>query len=713
MKKTLFLAGVLTAGALAAQQPTLEFSEAFYVVKENGSAVAPELVLSGPATDTIFYTVSLNAVGNASGTDFTFTSLTDTLLPAATGPVSLPIPILNNATAENDRFFVLEVAIASGATSGDATCTIFIQDDDQVAPTRSKELDLELVTSYLVDANGSAEIVAYDSASQRLFVLNSTATAVEILNFSNPRSISSIATVDMSSQGLGATSVAVHNGLVAATIDAGPTANGKVVFMDTAGTILNTLTVGNLPDMVTFTPNGQYVLTANEGQPESNYTSDPEGSISIIDLSAGVANLTQADVTTATFTAFNSQEAALKSAGVRIFGLNATVAQAVEPEYIVVSPNPQKAWVTLQENNAVAEIDLTTKTITAINALGTKDHSVAANSLDASDRSDSIVMTTYPIRGMYMPDAMGLFTVNGQDYLVTANEGDQREYGVIDEDVAIRDASYVLDPTVFPEGDILKQNHHLGRLAVSPYSGDTDNDGDFDEIHVFGARSFSIWNATTGALIFDSGDDFERVTATDPIYGSLFNASNSNNTFKNRSDNKGPEPEGVAMADINGTPYAFITLERTGGMMVYNVANPAAPVLVDYVNSRDLGPDEGGDLGPEGIIYIGANQSPSDTALVVIANEVSATISVWAVKNVISSIGMEEAQQAQTLQAYPNPTATGLLRLSAPATYVVYNMAGQQVAQGQQTQVVDLTGSPAGAYLLLAEGGQYVRIMLQ
>ena len=293
------------------------------------------------------------------------------------------------------------------------------------------------------------------------------------------------------------------------------------------------------------------------------------------------------------------------------------------------------------------------------------------------------------------------------------NEGDQREYGVIDEDVAIRDASYVLDPTVFPEGDILKQNHHLGRLAVSPYSGDTDNDGDFDEIHVFEARSFSIWNATTGALVFDSGDDFERVTATDPIYGSLFNASNSNNTFKNRSDNKGPEPEGVAMADINGTPYAFITLERTGGMMVYNVANPAAPVLVDYVNSRDLGPDEGGDLGPEGIIYIGANQSPSDTALVVIANEISATISVWAVKNVTSSIGMEEAQQAQTLQAYPNPTATGVIRLSAPATYVVYNMAGQQVAQGQQTHVIDLTGSPAGAYLLLAEGGQFVRIMLQ
>jgi hypothetical protein len=402
----------------------------------------------------------------------------------------------------------------------------------------------------------------------------------------------------------------------------------------------------------------------------------------------------------------------LKAAGVRIFGLNSSVAQDVEPEYIAVAADNQTAWVTLQENNAVATIDLVTKTITAITPLGTKDHSLAGHGLDASDRSDSIVMANYPIRGMYMPDAMAVYTVNGVDYLVTANEGDQREYGVIDEDVIIGDAGYVLDPTTFPDAALLKQQHLLGRLAASPYSGDTDNDGDFDEIHVFGSRSFSIWNAATGALVYDSGDDFERVTATDPIFGSLFNASNSNNNFKNRSDNKGPEPEGVTVAAINNNMYAFITLERTGGMMVYNITNPTAPVLVDYVNSRDLGPNDGGDLGPEGIIYISAEQSPTDTALVVIANEVSATLSVYSLNNVVSGIGLQDAPTTKELTAYPNPTRHGKVTLSENISFAVYGINGQLVARGENTNTLDLSGQPTGLYLLIANDGRSLKLMV-
>jgi hypothetical protein len=672
------------------------------------------LDLSNTTTDTIFYAVALSNLGTAvAGTDFTFSGFNDTILPNTAGPISLTIPLINNGTAQEDRFFIVTLGNISGANAGTlSSSTVFILDDDQVAPARTKELDIALATSYLVDGNGSAEIVAYDSASQRLFVLNSTATKVEILNFSNPKNISSIASVDMTSYGQGATSVAVHNGIVAATIDGGVAANGKVVFMDINGTILNNLTVGNLPDMVTFTPNGQYVLTANEGQPDNNYLSDPEGSVSIIDISGGVANVTQSNVTTADFTSFNAQLNSLKAAGVRIFGLNSSVAQDVEPEYIAVAADNQTAWVTLQENNAVATIDLVTKTITAITPLGTKDHSLAGQGLDASDRSDSIVMANYPIRGMYMPDAMAVYTVNGVDYLVTANEGDQREYGVIDEDVTIGAAGYVLDPTTFPDAALLKQQHLLGRLAASPYSGDTDNDGDFDEIHVFGSRSFSIWNAATGVLVFDSGDDFERVTATDPIFGSLFNASNSNNNFKNRSDNKGPEPEGVAVAEINNNVYAFITLERTGGMMVYNITNPTAPVLVDYVNSRDLGPNDGGDLGPEGIIYISAEQSPTDTALVVIANEVSATLSVYSLNNVVSGIGLNDAPTVKVLSAYPNPTRQGKVVLSENISFAVYGLNGQLVARGENTNTLDLSGQPAGLYLLIATDGRSLKLMV-
>lgn len=467
--------------------------------------------------------------------------------------------------------------------------------------------------------------------------------------------------------------------------------------MDTDGTLLNSVEVGNLPDMVCFTPDGTKVLTANEGQPSDGYTVDPEGTISIIDITGGIANLSQADVNTITFNAFDAQEAQLKAAGVRIFGDGSSVSQDMEPEYIAINATSTMAWVSLQENNAIATIDLTTETITEILPLGTKDHSLAGNGLDASDKTDSVAIINWNVKGMYMPDAIATYSVNGVDYIVTANEGDQREYGVIDEDVSVKDGSYVLDPTAFPNADLLKESVVLGRIAVSPYSGDTDGDGDFDEIHVFGARSFSIWNAQTGALAFDSGDDFERITANDPVYGSLFNASNSNNNYKNRSDNKGPEPEGVTVHKINNDYYAFITLERTGGMMVYNITNPTQAEFVKYINTRTLGANEGGDLGPEGIIYIPANESPNDTALVIMANEVSATISIFTVVNQNHS-GLT-TEETNSLKLYPNP-AQDVVYFNALTTGVIYNAVGQEVMQFENKAYINVEELEKGMYIL-------------
>lgn len=240
-------------------------------------------------------------------------------------------------------------------------------------------------------------------------------------------------------------------------------------------------------------------------------------------------------------------------------------------------------------------------------------------------------MTPWNVKGMYLPDAIASYVRNGKTYLITANEGDQREWGVIDEDVKVKDL--VLDPETFPNAAIIKRDHLLGRLAVTPYDGDIDFDGDYDEIHAFGARSFSIWSTANNELLFDSGSDFEKITASDPYYHVLFNASNDNNNFKNRSDNKGPEPEGVTVGMIHHNCYAFVAMERTGGFMAYDVTNPHAPEFVDYKNNRLIGPDEGGDLGPEGIIYINAMDSPVDTGLVIIANEISGTVSVYYIKN--------------------------------------------------------------------------------
>src|SRR5699024_9712466 len=229
---------------------------------------------------------------------------------------------------------------------------------------------------------------------------------------------------------------------------------------------------------------------------------DPLGTISIIDVSGGVASLSQSQVTTLDFTAFDSQTSALQAAGVRIFGPGSSLSEDIEPEYITVSEDSQTAWVTLQENNAVAKIDLSIPQITDIFPLGSKDHSLPENALDTSNETDFIFMSNWPIKGMYMPDGIANYSVGGTPYFVTANEGDARESDALQEEVDVEDV--VLEPTVFPNQAFLELDANLGKINITNATGDTDGDGDFDEIHVLGGRSFSIFNGTTGALVYDS-----------------------------------------------------------------------------------------------------------------------------------------------------------------------------------------------------------------
>ncbi len=408
--------------------------------------------------------------------------------------------------------------------------------------------------------------------------------------------------------------------------------NGSVVFFTINGDSLKRVTVGALPDMITFTPDGKKVLTANEGQPSADYSVDPEGSISVIDLTNGIAALTQANVTTMLFTSYNAQESALRAQGVRKLKLSSTLSQDFEPEYVTISSDSKKAWATLQENNAVAEIDLQTNTITSVWPLGMKNYNSFGNGFDASDNSGFIHLSNYPVKAFYIPDAIASYNVSGNTYLVTANEGDEKEYGGLNERTTVGASSTLLDSVKFLNGKILKENHHLGRLRMTNLSGDTDGDGDYDEIHVVGSRSFSIWNAGTKSQVYDSGDDFERITSTDPAIAAQFNADNEGNGAKSRSRAKGPEPEGLTIATIDGKPFAFIALERVGGVMVYDITNPATPVFQDYKNSRSL-TSFSGDHGPEGITYISPSQSPDGKAYITVANELSGTISVYEVKN--------------------------------------------------------------------------------
>jgi uncharacterized protein len=469
-----------------------------------------------------------------------------------------------------------------------------------------------------------AEISAYDPTSRRLFVI-SGGTLLQVLDLSNPAQPQLVQTLDVAAYGGGANSVAIRDGRVAVAVQAETSTDpGQVVFFDIEGNFQKALPVGALPDMLTFSPDGQTVLVANEAEP-SGYepdSVDPVGSVSLIDLRQG---LDQATVATTSFTSFNDRKAELQAQGIRIFGPNASVAQDLEPEYITVSADSKTAYVTLQENNALAVIDLASATVSALVPLGLKDFSPVG--LDASDRDGpggrgAINIQPRPVFGLYQPDAIASFALGDQTYLITANEGDARDYEGYAEEIRVGSSSYPLDSVRFPNAAELKQDALLGRLTVSRASGDLDGDGDYDQITSLGGRSFSIWDGS-GKLVYDSGNQLEQVTAQ--TVPTLFNSNGDPASFDTRSDNKGPEPEGVVVGQVNSRFYAFLGLERTGGVLVYEVTNPAQPLLLDYLNPE-------GDISPEGLTWIPAANSPNGQPLLIATNEVSKTVGVLTFK---------------------------------------------------------------------------------
>lgn len=682
----------------------VQFSTSFASISEDGGEITISLEVS--QSPIVEGTVDVNLVAGGTaleGTDFTFSgSKTVTFPEGSSTTQTITIPIINNTTDGSDLFFALSLSNATNIEIvGNNLFSVYILDDDTVVPTENKsELSVNYLSSYLVDAAGTAEITAYDSQTQRLFVTNTG--SIEVLDFSDPTNISSLATIDITPFGGSVQSVAVSNGILAAAIAANdPTEDGFVVFADINGNNFVSVQVGSLPDMLVFSPDGKKLLTANEGQPNDEYTVDPEGSISIIDVSGGLAGISQANVTTLNFNAYDGQEAVLRAAGIRIYGPNASVSQDLEPEYIAVSEDSQMAYVTLQENNAYAIVDLSSMEITDIISFGRKDHSLPENSLDTSDETNFIFNASWPIKGLYMPDAVSYYSVNGVDYIVTANEGDSRDYSGYAEERKLKDSDYILDPAIFSNQDLLKLKTNLGDINVTAASGDNDGDGLYEEIHVFGGRSFSIFEAATGNLIYDSGNDFEVVTAADPVYGAIFNASNENNNLKNRSDNKGPEPEGILVKKLGDQTYAFILLERVGGMMVYNITDPTNPVFLQYVNSRGAVPGEpaGGDLGPEGVAFVDAADSPTGKALVILSNEVSASLSIFSLDNVSLSVPEFASNSDFLFKMYPNP-AGNIVFFSKPGNYTVYDLLGRLVKTTINEASIKISTLKSGTYVV-------------
>lgn len=394
------------------------------------------------------------------------------------------------------------------------------------------------------------------------------------------------------------------------------------------------VTVGSLPDGMAFTPDGSKLVVANEGELSVNFATDgidPVGSISIIAIANGVPADT---AKTLDFSAFNTgaSRASELPAEVRIGRPGATVAQDIEPEYVTISADGSQAFVTLQENNAVAVVNLATSRIDRIIPMGYKNFGLATNSLAPSDK----VTATAPFAlkpyanlfGIYMPDGIATFTANGITYFITANEGDDRDDFLASgqkETARVGSNSIVLSNSAFPNATDLKKDTELGRLTVFSTMGKNSSTGQYDKLYTLGGRSFSIYNASTGAQVYDSGNELERLA-----YSTMPVALLGKAQVLERLDNKGPEPESVVVGQVNQKNYAFVALERSSAIMMYDLTNPAAPKFIQWLqNTTDL---TNGDISPEGLSFVPASQSPTGQALLIAGHEVSGTVSVWEIK---------------------------------------------------------------------------------
>ena len=533
---------------------------------------------------------------------------------------------------------------------------------------------MDIVGRAFLGNQTAAEIVQYHAETNTIYATNSanntiavidassvsTATMADPINNTTLTQTTIALPADINGVTLGSvTSIAVSGDLMAVAVPADvKTDNGYVLFYNgldsSAPAFLDSVEVGALPDMVTFTPDGGKVLVANEGEPSGDYTIDPEGSVTVINILA--SGEPEETGTTVGFTALNGTEADLMAQGMMFpnpagrtingTAITSTVAKDLEPEYITATNDV--AYVSLQENNGLAIIDLEELTVDVV-GLGTK--SWAGLNIDIQE-NDAVSFGQYTgIYGVYQPDTLASFTWKGATFIVTANEGDAREYffeaadeaaciaaGGISFDaddgcLAYTDEVKVEDLTATANSELamLQATGEADNLRVTSAMGDADGDGEYDAAYTYGARSFTIWDQN-GLVVYDSGDDFERITAS--VHGAQFNNGDDENAGDSRSENKGPEPEALTVGQVGDRTYAFIGTERMGGIFVYDVTNPYDVQFAEYVINRDLteglaNSDVIGDLAPESLVFVSAEESPSGVPLLVVGNEVSGTVTVW------------------------------------------------------------------------------------
>ncbi len=514
----------------------------------------------------------------------------------------------------------------------------------------SSALSLEKIGTHVTGFSnldgGVAEIISYDSKSNKAFVVNGATGMLDIIDMSlvtkgyskemsatslDIKSIVEAAVSDFSYGDMTSVSVNSEKGIVAVALqEAGYDKDGKAAIFNTNGKLLALLPAGCQPDMVTFTPDGSKILVANEGEPREGFGEnvvDPAGSTTVINVD--YEDFSGSTTTTIGFEAFDQKRDNLLTNGIMMVK-GQLPSTDFEPEYIAC--DNEAAYIALQEANAIAVLNLTTNTYDGVYSLGYKDLALEENALDLIEDDQYMPETYADTVGAYMPDGISLYKTAEKTYLLTANEGDAREWGS-------DDTEYVNEVKVTLEsvgGSTAKKVR-----AVDPEVTDGMPE---NKTVLFGGRSFSVYEVTENGLtqVYDSKNDFEAKTAA--YFPSYFNCSNDDNAYDSRSPKKGPEPENVTVGTVDGNTYAFVALERIGGIMVYDITDPEQIAYVNYINTRDFSedpenadPEENpdffltGDIAPEGLYFVSSENSPSNTPILLAAFEVSGTVAAYSV----------------------------------------------------------------------------------
>lgn len=509
----------------------------------------------------------------------------------------------------------------------------------------------------------SAEQLAYDPESKFVYVVGSSKiNVIDVSNVESPKIIYHKMMGDFDP-----TDVEFCGDHVFVTLDNNQDRErGRLVVFkkfdptySTMETVIN-ITVGPLPDMLLPTTDCKTIVIALEGEAfaRNGTLVDPEGGVGLLkfkDRNISPSNYTYKRLN---FTYFNDRWNDLSKSGVRFIykERNNRFSQDLEPEYITFSKDEKTAYICLQENNAIAVLDLETENITSIHGLGFKDWK--NSKLDASDRDGGINIRSLPVYGMYQPDSIYVIKVNGEEYLVTSNEGDSKDYSgyVLDttgfsEEIRAKDASLSENSEInqwmlLNNISGIMDNSILGRLVITTETGKLPN-GSYDKLYTFGGRGFSIWKVGTMSLVYDSGSEVEDAHSQERP--DLFNSQAEigvkiKDTVDSRSDNKGPESESLAIGHDGDKVIIFVGHERPGSISVYSVdSDISSPkfesIFWDVPNSEETWTQafeqrRVSALDPEDLKYISPQESPNGRPLLLVAGSVSGTLSILEVKGV-------------------------------------------------------------------------------